>query len=389
MAKAIPAIVTPTVLSWARQLDRFTLDEVAGKMKVPVESVQDWENGSAYPSLKQAKDLAKLYRVPFAYFFLPSEPMGKLKRIEKVDYRTFGNIGDSFIISRELRWLFRDVEDRRDAVLELFEMEKREPKPFQFQADQTMTSHAIAAILRDALNLSESCQKRFRRAEVALSYCVNELEKKDVLIFQASKINPTEMRGMSAAYDVLPYIVLNRKDEYSARLFTLCHELAHIVLRSSGICNEASEQGQSSNKMELLCNEIAGLTLVPDDMIKNHMSTQKIRLSGFDDAYVIELSRDFAVSTQVIIHRLWKTGVITTDFYYATLKRYIEEYNLRPKKEGGFVPPALDKGTQVGKLYTRMVLNAYRSENITVYQASSLLLNLNSKHFDSIERWCK
>ncbi len=389
MSKAIPAIVTPSVLSWARKLDQFTLDEAAGKLKVPVESIQDWENGSTYPSLKQAKDLAKLYRVPFAFFFLPNEPVGKPKRIKKVDYRTFGNIGDSLIISRELRWLLRDVEDRRDAIIELYEIEKRKPKPFLFQADQTMTAQAIAAILRDVLCLSEPCQRRFRRAEVALSYCVGELEKRDVLVFQASKIEPKEMRGMSAAYDILPYIVLNRKDECSARLFSLCHELAHIVLRSSGICNEVSEHGQSSNRLELLCNEIAGLTLVPDDEIKKHISTQKIHLTGLDDAYVLELARDFAVSTQVIIHRLWKTGVITADLYFTTLKRYIEEYNLHPKKTGGFLPPALDKGTQVGKLYTRMVLNAYHGENITVSQASSLLLNLNSKHFDSIERWCR
>ncbi len=389
MAKSIPAIITPAVLSWARQLDQITIDEVADKIKVPSDLIQNWENGSAQPSFKQAKDLAKYYRVPFAFFFLPSEPKGRAKRINKVDYRTFGNIGDRFILSRELRWLLRDVEDRRDAVIDLLEIERRKPNPFLLNADPTMTAKEIAEMLRNTMKLTDSCQRKFRKADVALAYCVEELEKKSVLVFQSSKIDPKEMRGISAAYDTLPYIVLNRKDETSARLFTLCHELAHIAMRSSGICNDVSENSNSDNATELLCNEIAGLTLVPDDAIKTHNSTEKIRALGFSDVFVGELARDFAVSTQVIINRLWKVGVLSKDFYFATLQRYKKEYERIPKKASGYVPPAIDKGTQVGKLYTRMVLNAYHSESITTFQASSLLLNLNAKHFDSIERWCK
>ena len=90
MAKSIPAIVTPEVLQWARSLDRITLEEIALKLKVEVAKVEAWENGSENPTLAQAKSLAKQYRVPFAYFYLPNTPQ-KIKRLEKIDYRTFGN----------------------------------------------------------------------------------------------------------------------------------------------------------------------------------------------------------------------------------------------------------------------------------------------------------
>ena len=36
MAKSIPAIVTPEVLRWARELDRISVDEIALKLKVDV-----------------------------------------------------------------------------------------------------------------------------------------------------------------------------------------------------------------------------------------------------------------------------------------------------------------------------------------------------------------
>lgn len=66
MARGIPAIVTPEVLQWARDLDRITIDEIAQKLNVDAAKVSAWENGNEHPSLTQAKKLAKQYRVPFA-----------------------------------------------------------------------------------------------------------------------------------------------------------------------------------------------------------------------------------------------------------------------------------------------------------------------------------
>ena len=45
-----------------------------------------------------------------------------------------------------------------------------------------------------------------------------KLEEQDFLIFQAAKVQPEEMRGLSVAYDTFPIMALNRKDEPSARL---------------------------------------------------------------------------------------------------------------------------------------------------------------------------
>ena len=120
MGKSIPAIVTPEVLQWARGLDRISIEEIALKLKVDVAKIEAWENGSEYPTLPQAKRLAKQYRVPFAYLYLPDTPQ-KTKRLDKVDYRTFGNWGIEEM-SRELRWFLRDIEERRDTMIELYQV---------------------------------------------------------------------------------------------------------------------------------------------------------------------------------------------------------------------------------------------------------------------------
>lgn len=388
MAKSIPAIVTPEVLQWARSLDRITLEEIALKLKVEVAKVEAWENGSEYPSLIQAKNLAKQYRVPFAYFYLPDTPQ-KTKRLEKVDYRTFGNWGVGEM-SRELRWFLRDIEDRRDTMIELYKEAEMEPVPFTLNISVDTAEAVFATQIRNFLSLTDQIQIKFRKPEAALSFCISRLEEQDFLVFQAAKIQTEEMRGLSIAYDMFPIIALNRKDEPSARLFTLIHELVHILSRTSGICNDMSQDKVQISKIELFCNKIAGLTLVPTPQLKKNRNISLIQQYGLDDAYVNAIARDFAVSKEVILHRLWDIGVIDRTTYFDTFNRYSEEYMVykNRKKKDGFLPPALDKGTQVGKLYTKTVITAYHAEKLSPREASNYLLGLRVKHFGAIERWC-
>ncbi len=388
MRKTIPAIVTPEVLEWARNLDGITVSEAAKRIHVKEEKIIDWENGASQPSLRQMKELAKFYRVPYVFFYLPDIPKSK-KRIKKVDYRTKGNYGEPIVESRELRWLLRDIEDRRDTIISLYAEEGDKPKPFPLNMKSTETEQKVAESIRGLLKLDWEKQKRFRKPEKLLAFCISQLEAFDVLVFQAAKVDPLEMRGLSLSYDVFPIVVLNRKDEYSARLFSLIHELVHITTKNSAICNDISVNHKANNSVEMYCNNVAGLVLVPEDLIKTHPITKQIREFGFTDDAVRTLARDFAVSREVIIHRLWEINVITKPFYFETLQRYSEEYMRSVnKRKGGFLAPAIDRGTQVGKLYTRTVLSAYHRETITATSASSYLLNLGVQHFERLERWC-
>ena len=388
MSKSIQALITPEVLAWARNLDGLTIEDAASRLNIAADKIRAWENGQAHPTLRQAKELAKYYRIPFVTLYLPDPPK-KLKRIDRVDYRTFGNVGVAITTSRELRWLLRDIEDRRDSMIELYRIDGRMPKTFPLHMSEADSEGKIATEIRNLLGLTPSVQKKFRKPEKALSYCISVLENLDVLVFQAAKIEPSEMRGLSLGYSEMPIIVLNRKDENSARLFSLIHELAHIVLNNAGICNEIGSETVSRNEVELRCNRIAGLVLAPINDIKTHPAIENIVKYGFDDTYINAMARDFAVSKEVILYNIYDLGIITKDFYFETLGRYKDEYReYASKKKGGMIPPAIDKGTQVGRLYARTVLDAYHNDRISTRDASAYLLNLGVKHFGSIERWC-
>ena len=71
-------------------------------------------------------------------------------------------------------------------------------------------------------------------------------------------------------------------------------------------------------QLELRCNQIAGMVLVPKSSIIKHPSIRDIQTYGFDDLYVNKIAHDFAVSKQVIIHCLWELNIISKQFYFET-----------------------------------------------------------------------
>jgi Zn-dependent peptidase ImmA (M78 family) len=383
------AIITPSVIQWARNLDSIPVGESAKCACVSEEQILAWESGADLPTIRQAKLLANKYRVPYVYFFLPDIPK-KVKRVDFIDFRTFHNKFENAALSRNMLWLLRDIYDRREVMLEMYEKQNRKPRVFS-PSITTLNAAKIAQEIRSFLEIDYQIQRTFRRPEIAYNYYVSALEKKDVLVFQTKKIQRTEMRGLSVYNSLFPIIVLNRGDEYAARLFSLAHELAHLFLRTSGLCNDfESEVYEEKNKIELFCNQVAAMALVPLDIIESHPSYQAIVENGYHDTLIQTIARDFAVSREVILGRLLTCDQITKDFYFRTLERYTDEYleYEKTKKKGGFVPPAIDNGSQVGKLYARTVLTSLGRDIISPIDASHYLLNLSTNHFRALEGWC-
>ncbi|MCS6990676.1 MAG: helix-turn-helix transcriptional regulator, partial [Chitinophagales bacterium] len=61
MPALIPAMVTPSVLEWAREEAGLPPEYTAKRVGVPVDRLLAWESGKSKPTVRQAKLLAKLY----------------------------------------------------------------------------------------------------------------------------------------------------------------------------------------------------------------------------------------------------------------------------------------------------------------------------------------
>jgi Zn-dependent peptidase ImmA (M78 family) len=89
------------------------------------------------------------------------------------------------------------------------------------------------------------------------------IEGLGVLTFQASRVEVEEMRGVSIFYDLFSVVLLNAADAVRGRIFTLAHELAHLLLRTAATKDSSATLADPDVAHEVWCNEFAGCLLVP------------------------------------------------------------------------------------------------------------------------------
>jgi len=382
------AIITPQVLIWAREHLDLSLKAASEYLKLDQDKLLAWEEGRNYPTVRQAKDIAKKYKIPYVYFFLP-EPPKNIKLPKNQDYRTFSNQPIK-TFSIELKTLLFDIIQRREAMLQLNNELSVTSPVFSYFFDVNITDeNIISEAIRNILNFSNINNIKKYNIREAFNYFKDSLEKIGVLVFQAIDIEPFEMRGISVFDEVLPIIVVNRKDSYNARIFTLMHEFVHLITKTAGICDSNGFSELTSLDIEIKCNHIAAQALVPDNLIKNNHVYLHL-LNDWNDDAVRELGNTFTVSREVILGRLLSFENINRRFYKQKLDQYTQEYFKSKTKEetGGYPTPSIDAESQFGKTYISTVLTAYNQEVISARDAIQYFDGLRLKHFDKLERWC-
>jgi Zn-dependent peptidase ImmA (M78 family) len=86
------------------------------------------------------------------------------------------------------------------------------------------------------------------------------------------------MRGFSISEWPYPVTVINGADWPRPKLFTLLHELCHLALNSSGLCDlheSHTAKPRDEDRLEQYCNEVAAATLMPRPKILNDPDVQR------------------------------------------------------------------------------------------------------------------
>jgi Zn-dependent peptidase ImmA (M78 family) len=334
--------------------------------------------------VNQAKEAAKKYKIPYVFFFLP-EPPQNIKLPKNQDYRTFSN-QPLKRPSIELKTLLFDIIQRREVMIELHRQIELEPQKFTHYFDiKKNDGKQIAQAVREMLRLPETMKKAD-----AFNFFRGSLENLGILVFQAVDIPTSEMRGLSVFEEIFPIIVVNRKDAQSARIFTLMHELVHLVTKTAGICDTLGFSELSSFEIELKCNHIAAQILVPEDRLKDHAAYIQLK-QNWDDHLVRQIADAFSVSREVILGRFLTLKNISFDFYKQKMRQYTDEY-FQPRQnqssESRGPSPSIDKGSELGKVYISTVLTALNQDTITARDAINYFEGLRLKHFEKLESWC-
>jgi Zn-dependent peptidase ImmA (M78 family) len=376
--------VKPELLTWAREAANLSADQAARKIGVKPERVVWWELGIGRPTVVQLRKAADAYRRPLAAFFLPEPPA---RPVLPHDFRRLP-AGAPAEPSAELILQVRRARRRRAVARALASGLGREVPELGLRVSLDEDAEAVAARARSWLDVTSEEQAQWTGDYGPLNSWIATFEARGVLVFQTGDVALEEMRGFALGERQLPVIVLNAKDAPRGRVFTLMHELTHLMLGQDGVCDPLGVGRHAQNPdegVEVYCNRVAGAILVPRASLLAHpLLAEAAGTRDWSDEEILELADHFAVSREAIVRRLVIVGRATEAFYDRKRGAYLVQYRARAASaREGFAPPFRIVVRDNGRQYTRVVLEALDREQITLADVSDYL-GVRIKHLEKI-----
>ena len=300
--------INPTIVKWARERSGYTLEDVATSLNKDVETISDWESGEQAPTYVQLETLAGKYKRPIAIFFFP-EPPQEPNFADRSALRSF----EIEQLDPSIRILLRQAYARQLSLMELnMGVNPAETKIFRDLHPQLGDSPTeLAQQTRAYLDISVDTQAGWNSAKEALGNWRESVEEKGIFVFKAAFQNDS-VDGFCLVHEQFPVIYLNNSRSSVRQIFSLFHELAHLLLGKNGITRGVNPTGE---QIEVFCNQFAAEFLVPS----SHLETC-LNYPIYNDAAIEELVSYYKVSRPLILLKLVDRGIFTSDDYRQ--KRY-------------------------------------------------------------------
>jgi Zn-dependent peptidase ImmA (M78 family) len=235
--------------------------------------------------------------------------------------------------SPALQLEIRGANERRELALELAaDLEQDIPK-FTLTATTQDDPETVGVGIRTALGVTRDLQERWRDKEGRAGFNAwrNRIENLGVLVFQMTRFPSNEASGFAIAAETLPVIAVNRNDALTRRTFSLLHELAHLMIRVSGVSELATDVSRppEDQRVEVFCNSVAAAALIPRDVLiaDRRVVAQGKRSTQWSDADIADLASQFSVSREALLRRLLTLDRTTNEFYLRKRGQYIAEFN--------------------------------------------------------------
>lgn len=178
--------------------------------------------------------------------------------------------------------------------------------------------------------------------------------------------------------DEFPIIYVNNSCPKSRQIFTLFHELGHLLFHTSGIDvlddDFIKHLPENEQKIEVICNGLAARLLVPDDVFDKLLKSRKA-----DRDTAAELAAYFSVSREVIYRKLLDRNPIDAAEYSAAAKLW--ESQVKPAKEssGNFYN---SRYAYLGSRYIDLAFTRYYQQRFDELQLADYL-NLKPKNLQT------
>lgn len=351
--------VNGAIIRWARNSLNLSVDDVAHKLRQPPDRVQQWEEGTVHPTYAQLERLAyEVLKRPLAVFFFPEPPAEKGVETE------FRTLPDSLFdeISAPVRKVIRKAQAWQLSLREMTSGQPITAEPIwrRVAASVGDSPTRFAETIRSHLGVSMEEQKSWREHGRALEQWRSACEQSGVAVFKAPFFDEG-VSGFCLFDDATPLICINNSTAKARQIFTLVHELTHILLGVGDIEQEDRNLRAwtpPNRRLEQFCNVVTAEVLVPSDVIGPLLEAEEPT-----EVRIAELSELFSVSREVILRAAKERGLATEDGYDSLAKRWNEEARASRRKGTSGGDYYANQATYLSRAFGELVFSRlYRNE---------------------------
>lgn len=374
--------VNPDVLRWARESSGFSLQDVARFLKKEEAAVIQWETGEASPTYVQLEKLAyNLYKRPVAVFFFPEPP---LEPDATESFRTLPEFEIANLIP-DTKHALREAQAMQMALQELTGGQNASEKQLlkDVHVDPSDDIHSIAKLVRRFLQIPLDQQIKWRSADKALQEWREAVEDSGIYVFKRS-FKQRDVSGFCLQDDEFPVIYLNNSAAKYRQIFSLFHELAHVLLQTSGVTKlndrYVAQLSGEAQDIEVFCNRFASEFLIPSTDFSS-----RLKEGETPEETAERLSEHYKVSREVVLRRLLDKGTIDESYYHGKVAEWNEsfEVNRRGQKGGGNYYN--NQVTYLGRKFLTLAFSRFHSGHVSFDELAGFL-NVKPKSIPDLEK---
>ncbi len=374
--KSLTLDIELEVLNWLIKSSGWSDEEIAKRINTSPESLRKIRSRDKKPTFRQLRELSIIFNRPVAAFLL-SKPMEEKPKPK--DYRMIPGKLDKF--DKKTILVLRKSRRLQELTRELSRNINYEVKTRLEKASVQDNPEEIANKYREIFNLTEEKQRKFKTSYELFHHLRDILEDMNIYVFQFSM--PVEdARGFVFVDETPNVIVVNTKDSIEARLFSLMHEFAHILLGESAI-DFPDITLSARNNIEKWCNNFSAAFLLPKPLANTLFKERESELTKKETLNY--LSKKYKVSKAMLLITMKELDFIAQHDYDSIINRFKAERKKEAEKgaKGGGVSSDKKILSERGNKFISLVANNFDKDFITYTDALNYL-SIKSKNFDKV-----
>ena len=229
------------------------------------------------------------------------------------------------------------------------------------------------------MGISIQQQASWKSTEQALEAWRNAFAEVGIFVFKDA-FHVKDYFGFCLYDEEFPIIYVNNSCPKSRQIFTLFHELGHLIFHTSGVDvvddSYIKHLPDDDQKIEVICNGLAARVLVPDEIFEKMMASNEPNRDTASN-----LASYFSVSREVIYRKMLNRKLISTEEYGAAAKFWAAQVK-PPQKDGGNYYNS--QYVYLGQRYIDLAFTRYHQRRFDGVQLAEYL-NIKPKNLPTFE----